>query len=259
MVAALSDSAFDFPRSVAMRRSYIVASTPRSRSAMFCAQLWKTGVLGAPFEYLDYPGGQFGSEMAKRLEPASHADYLAKVVACRTSRNGVFGVKVNFKDFQETLVRAPETLNMLSPTTHIYFDRQDKLAQAVDMARALAGDKQVSGREQVAPPLRYDRNLISKCLGSLERGRLGWMRWFEANAVVPFVVTYEDLAADPTGVVRDIVKLLGVQDDEPEEIHPPTEVETRSNRINEKWASRFRREIRAGIRPEHNAVRKQGA
>jgi LPS sulfotransferase NodH len=248
MVAAPSDRAFDFAHSVAMRRSYIVASTPRSGSALFCGRLWKTGVLGAPFEYLGYPGGQFGGEMAKRLEPSSHADYLAKVVACRTSRNGVFGVKVNFKDFQETLARVPETLSILSPTTHIYFDRQDKLAQAVDMARALASDRQVSVREQRAPPLRYDRSLISKCLGSLERGRLGWMRWFEANAIVPFVVTYEDLAADTTGVVRDIVKLLGVQDDEPEALLHPAEVEMRSHGINEKWASRFRREIRAGIR-----------
>jgi trehalose 2-sulfotransferase len=248
MAAAPSDSAFDFACADGMRQSYIVASTPRSGSALFCGQLWKTGVLGAPFEYLSYPGGQLGGEMAKRLAPASHADYLAKVVACRTSKNGVFGLKVNLKDFQETLIRAPETLSLLSPTTHIYFDRRDRLAQAVDMARSLASDRQLSVREQRAPPLLYDRNLISKCLGSLERGRLGWMRWYEANAIVPVVVTYEDLAVDGPGVVRRIVKLLGVQADEPETVDHPTEVAKPSSGLNVNWASRFRREIRAGIR-----------
>lgn len=247
-VAAPADRALDFPRPVALRKSYIVASTPLSGSAILSARLWKTGVLGAPAEYLSYPGGRLGRRMAKRLEPSSHADYIAKVIACRTSKNGVFGVRVHFKDFQETLVRVPETLGILAPVTYIYVDRRDKLAHAVDMARAVQTNRRVFAHGQRAAPLRYDRNLISKCLGSLERGRLGWMRWFESNAVDPFVATYEDLAADKASVVRSIVELLGVQGDEPDEVHHLTAFEIESGGIREEWAARFEREIREGIR-----------
>jgi LPS sulfotransferase NodH len=247
-VAAPADRALDFPRPVALRKSYIVASTPRSGSAFLCARLWKTGVLGAPAEYLSYPGGRLGGKMAKRLEPSSHADYIAKVIACRTSKNGVFGVKVHFKDFQETLVRVPEILNMLAPVSYIYVDRRDKLAHAVELARAAQTNRRVSALPQRAAPLCYDRNLISKCLGSLERAKLDWTRWFESRGIDPFVVTYEDLAADKARVVRSIVEFLGVQGDEPEKVRHLMEFELRTGGIKEEWAARFEREIREGIR-----------
>jgi len=247
-VAAPAAKALDFPRPVALRKSYIVASTPRSGGALLCAQLWKTGVLGAPAEYLSYPGGRFGGRMAKRLEPSSPAEYLAKVIACRTSKNGVFGVKVDFKDFQKTLVRIPETLSLLAPITYIYVDRRDRLAHAVGLARAVQSSRRASARSPRAAPLRYDRNLISKCLGLLERERLAWMRWFESNGIEPLVVAYEDLIADKAGVVRGIVEFLGVQSDEPERIRHLTEAELRTGGIKEEWAARFEREIREGIR-----------
>ena len=70
--------------------------------------------------------------------------------------------------------------------------------------------------------MTYDRDLISRCLGSLETQKLGWTRWFEANRINPNVVTYEKLAADTASVVSGIVKLLGVQDDEPHAIQVRT-------------------------------------
>lgn len=247
-VAAPADKAFDFRRAVVLRKSYIVASTPRSGGAHLCAQLWKTGVLGAPSEYWSYPGGRLSGRMARRLEPSSHADYIAKVVACRTSRNGVFGVKVHFKDFQETLAKVPEALNMLAPVSYIYVDRLDKLAHAVDLAKAVQINQRLSARAQRAASLRYDRNLISRCLGSLERGRLDWMRWFESHGVEPFVVTYEDLAADKAGVVGGIVEFLGVLGDTREDVRRLPEFALRTGGIKEGWAARFEREIREGIR-----------
>ena len=247
-IAAPADRAFDFRRSTPLRRSYIVASTPRSGGALLCTQLWKTGVLGAPSEYWSYPGGRLGSRMAKRLGASSHADYLAKVVACRTSRNGVFGVKAPFKDFQETLLKVPEALSMLAPLTYIFVDRRDKLAHAVDMARGVQISRRLSARAERVSTLRYDRNLISKCLGSLERARLDWMRWFESSGVDPLVVTYEDLAADKAGVVRRVVEFLGVQDDPREEVRDLPEFELRTGGMNDEWAARFEREIREGIR-----------
>jgi LPS sulfotransferase NodH len=230
------------------RKSYIVASTRRSGSAFLCRQLWKTGLLGAPSEYFSYPGGRLGRRMAKRLEPSSHADYLAKVIARRTSKNGVFGLKVQFEDFARTLAQVPEALSMLAPVTYIFVDRDDKLSQAADVAISVQANRRIATAPGAAEPLCYDRNLISKCLGLLERGRLDWTRWFESNAIDPFVVTYEDLAADKAGVIRSIVELLDVQGNEPEEVPRLAHVELPTNGINDEWAARFEREIQNGIR-----------
>lgn len=254
-VAAPADGVFDFSRPAPLRKSYLVASTPRAGGAYLCAQLWKTGALGAPSEYLAYPGGRLGGKLAKRLQPSSHADYLAKVIAHRTSGNGVFGVRALFKDFQQTLLRVPETLSLLSPLSYIYVERRDRLAHAVDLARAMQANRRVSVRGQRAAPLRYDRDLISRCLGLLERERLGWTRWFESRGVEPLVVTYEDVVADKAGVVRRVLAFLDVQEGEAEKVRHPTKLKPRASRVRERWAARFEREVREGIRVRRTARR----
>ncbi len=253
--AALADSAFDFPRPAALRKSYIVASTPRAGGALLCAQLWKTGALGAPSEYLAYPGGRLGGKLAKRLEPSSHSDYIAKVIAHRTSSNGVFGAKALLKDFQRTLILVPDALSLLSPVSYIYVERRDRLAHAVDVARAMQAHRRGSVRGPRATPLRYDRDLISKCLGLLERERLGWMRWFESRGVEPLVVAYEDVIADKAGVVRRVLEFLDVQDNKVEKLRHPAKFKLRASPVRERWAARFDREIREGIRTRRAARR----
>ena len=48
----------DFPGSAAQRKSYVVASSYRCGSTFFCSALWRTGVLGAPAEYLNIGDGR---------------------------------------------------------------------------------------------------------------------------------------------------------------------------------------------------------
>jgi len=232
----LSDPMFDFAAPVPLRKSYIVASTPQAGGAFLCARLWQTGVLGAPCEYLGYPSGRVGGAMAKRVAAASHDDYLAKVLAYRTSPNGVFGVEVGFEDFEQARRRVPGLLNLLSTPLFIYVNRRDALAQAVAMVKA-------------ATP-RYDRDLISKCLGSLERGRLGWRRWFAANAIEPLIVTYEELVDDEAAVVAGIIERLGVAGDEPEAVLHLMPTEEQGDDTGAAWSARFKREIEAGVEPE---------
>jgi LPS sulfotransferase NodH len=100
----LTDSWYDFTDTVPLRKSYIIASTPRCGSTFLSTVLWQTGVLGAPSEYWNYHKRAavktIGMRMMERLEAFSRADYLTKLLACRTSRNGVFGVKVHYNDFE---------------------------------------------------------------------------------------------------------------------------------------------------------------
>jgi LPS sulfotransferase NodH len=236
------DARLDFPRSAPLRKSYVVASSYRCGSTFFCSQLWRTGVLGAPGEYLNVGEGRMLRDvMARRLQAASPEDYFAKLLARRTSRNGVFGMKAHFHHFEAALNWCPSMIRLLSPVTYIYLNRRDKLVQAVSMARAMQTDAWTSMDGVVETTLRYDEGLITQCLEEIRRQRLGWLRWFEINNIAPFVVNYEDLLADGAGVIRGVVELLGVQNDEPEEVRPPL-VARQGDEVNIAWALRFRRD-----------------
>jgi LPS sulfotransferase NodH len=232
----------DFPGPApSLRKSYVVASSYRCGSTFFCSELWRTGVLGAPAEYLNIGEGRMLRDvMAMRLQASSPEDYFVKLLAHRTSRNGVFGVKAHFHHFKPALTWCPSMLERLAPVTYIHLNRRDRLAQAVSMARAMQTNAWTSMDGAAAMP-RYDEGLIGQCLEDIGRQRLGWLRWFETSAIQPVVVNFEDLIADRVGVVRGVVELFEVGNDEPEQIRPPA-VRKQGDEINLAWAARFRRE-----------------
>jgi LPS sulfotransferase NodH len=233
--------ALDFPGSAPLRKSYVVASSYRCGSTFFCSELWRTGVLGAPAEYLNIGEGRLLRDvMATRLRASSPEDYLVKLLARRTSRNGVFGMKAHFHHFEPALAWCPSMLERLSPVTYISLNRRDKLAQAVSMARAMQTNAWTSMDGAAMTP-RYDEGLIRQCLKEIGRQKLGWLRWFEANAIAPVAVDFEDLVADRAGVVRGVVELFEARSDEPEQIRPPA-VRKQGDETNLAWAARFRRE-----------------
>jgi LPS sulfotransferase NodH/SAM-dependent methyltransferase len=239
----VTDERLDFDQSTPLRKTYFITSSYRCGSQYLCWKLWATGVLGAPCEYLN-PGYEIRVLM-KRFNVFSHADYVAKLLERRTSQNGIFGLKEHFHHFEAFLKAYPSLLDVLSPVTYVYISRRDKIAQAVSMAKALQTD-QWSSRMEVGsrPPLQYDRALIANCLKDLERQDAGWLRWFEAQKIAPFQLTYEDLVADTPRAVESIVALLGAQDDERVEVAVPP-AKKQSDETNHEWIERFERETRA--------------
>jgi trehalose 2-sulfotransferase len=244
----VTSKAFDFPGPVPLRKSYIVASTPRSGSTFLCSLLWQTGVLGAPSEYWNCrkraSPKTIGTRMMERLEASSGVDYLTKLLACRTSKNGIFGLKVHFAHFEEVFNGFPQVLELLAPIKFIYIERQDKLAQAVSMARSLQTGIWAFGRNRERPTISYDRDLISRCLRSLEVQRRGWLQWFATNRVEPHVVSYENLVADTAGVVSSIIDLLDVRGDEPHEVQQ-RKLARQGDGTNKEWAARYQHELAA--------------
>ena len=236
------DARLDFNHFRPLRKSYVVASSYRSGSTYLCWHLWQTGLLGAPSEILN-PTSELPGLM-NRLKAASLADYIAQLIARRTSRNGIFGIKAHFHHFEAFLKEYPALLETLSPVTYINITREDKVAQAVSMAKAFQLNWW-SSRLDTGPkhPLRYDREMIAKCLEDVEQQDLAWLRWFETHGVTPFDVTYHDLIADAAGVVDSVLQYLGVQHDEPETVTVPR-VEKQSDETNHEWIERFRREMR---------------
>ena len=249
-IRTMADRRLDFSRQVPLRKSYIVASTPRCGSTFFCKELWQTGVLGAPSEYINYrnraTARMIGYRMVERLNAATPAEYFEKLLACRTTRNGIFGLKTHFDHFEAAYEAFPGMLDALAPVTFIYIDRENIIAQAVSFAKALQTDTWTSLNGRKTGTLKYDRELISKSIVRLEHQKRAWHRWFAANGIKPFVVTYEKLAADKENVIRSVVELLGAQNDEPEPVNVPT-LEKESDNTNKEWIARFEEENRTGV------------
>ena len=257
----LTDPRLDFAVPASLQKSYIVASSDRYSSASVCKSLWKTGRLGAPWEYLnasfeDVRGTlaapadhSIASTMMKRLQALGPSEYIAELLACRTSSNGVFGLNARFDDFELAVGQVPELLNMLAPVTYIYVDCHDKLAQAVSVVRALLAGRTVADLDATPAgrPLHYDRDLISKYLGRLERQRLAWWRWFEANGIEPFVIYRDDVNADIAGVIRAVAELLDVGNDAADEVDFPSFAQAHDDATTDEWAAQFTREIESGI------------
>jgi len=237
--SAWMEPRLDFTHAAPLRKSYVVASSYRCGSTYFCAKLWNTGVLGAPAEYLNVGAGRMTrNTMMARLHVNTPVDYFAKLVACRTSKNGVFGVKAHFPHFEAALNWYPPMLSVLSPVTYTYINRRDKLAQAVSMARAVQTDAWQPWEDGIKAPVVYNGPLIAQCLKELHQQGHDWSRWFATNDIKPLIVHYEDLVADCVKVTRDIVELLEVANDKPEEISLPV-LEKQADEINFEWRERF--------------------
>jgi 2-polyprenyl-3-methyl-5-hydroxy-6-metoxy-1,4-benzoquinol methylase len=138
-------------------------------------------------------------------------------------------------------------LELVAPTTFIYIERLDKVAQAVSMARAVQTGVYASWRKgqhassTQSSNLRYDRELISNFLAKLEEQNRAWRRWFESSKINPFVVTYESLAADQAAMARGVIELLGVENDEPQPVRCRV-LKRQSDGINQEWISRYNSE-----------------
>ena len=243
-IRSMADERLDCDRPAPLRKSYIVASSYRSGSTYLCSLLWQTGRLGAPSEVLN-PRSE-SLVLMNRFKTTSPADYITKLLAHRTSRNGIFGMKAHFHHFEAFLQEYPGLLAVLSPLSYIYIDRQDKLAQAVSMAKALQTNRWVSRREEEPnQSLTYDPGLITNCIHEVESQDALWLRWFEANGIAPYRVTYEGLTADTVGTVRGIVGLMEAQDDEPGEVHVPSAMR-QSDETNQDWIARYRHDTASG-------------
>jgi LPS sulfotransferase NodH len=238
MSSSFTDARLDFSHSVPLRKSYVIASSFRSGSTLLCVKLWETGLLGAPWEYLNFYNEM--PLMKARLKPESPEDYIAKLLACRTSRNGVFGVKAHFHDFSTALARYKILPQKLSPRTYIYINRRDKLAQAVSMTKARQSESWTSLAAPKRKALHYSKQEIARCFEEAKRQECGWRQWFRDHGITPTVIDYEDLVADPTKVVGTVVDALGVGSDRPDKVLVP-KIEKQSDDINANWIDQFRR------------------
>lgn len=246
MIAGLSgysSKRYDYNGRGPFRCAYIIAASYRSGSTYLCTRLWKTGCLGAPFEYLNYEHEM--KFMALRLGTTSADEYLTRLIACRMTDNGVFGIKAHFPHFSAALRSHPTLLERLSPLEFIFIRRRNTTAQAVSLAKALQTRAWLGlrGAERREVPLFYSAPFIEACREEIRLQEADWSAWFASRGIEPCEIFYEDLLLDPEEPEREICRLLGVEHDAPSRMQVPVALR-QTDALNAEWIARFEAESR---------------
>lgn len=228
----------DFPKS-SPRTMFMVCSTPRSGSHYFCHFLWQTGALGYPLEYLNPANfrrwtDRFGGQDAK--ETYGH------IKTCRTSTNGVFGLKVHYSHLAK-LHAVDGNVYEYKP---IQLVRRDKLRQAVSYERAAQTKSWISDMPALAQA-KYDWKAVYDRLLSILRDEAGWQAYFNSLGLDPLVIVYEDFNADADAVGQRCYKYLNVTplDQQPRTAFLPSR---QADGINTDWLERFLADAPAKLR-----------
>ena len=239
---------FDWPPVVGTSRPYMLASVPRTGSTFLSHLLWSTGCLGAPLEYLNFePTGPYGSVCDA---PAEQIELWHRILARRTSPNGIFGVKI-FPLQMEVLGRAnPKLLAQAmrfllanGPQSKVVqLRRRDTAAHAISLARAsLSGiwrAEQETGGTSEEPS--YSEAIVQRAGRELEMQELAWQQMYRETGISPLVLWYEDVVEKPEAAIGQVADYLGVGLDPTARIDVP-EIRRQDQAGAQKWLDRYGR------------------
>jgi LPS sulfotransferase NodH len=242
------------------RLSYLVCATERSGSTLLCELLGATGIAGRPeeyFEYLDACGrvrqpreyfdadtdGEILDLLPALLPPLAPGDWearLADALLRGTTPNGVFGTKMMWAYLPDFLAHAEPEQAFDGPLRWIHVGREDKLAQAISLWRAVqTAQWRAEDREGDEPV--FHAGAIAALIRRFEEHERGWRDWFAQRGIEPLEIPYEELAADPHATVCRVLTHLGLDTSGIEIPTPPMSRQADSR--SQEWVDRFREEV----------------
>jgi LPS sulfotransferase NodH len=237
---------FDFPaRTQGPERTHLLASVPRAGSTFFSHELWRTGCLGAPLEYLNFEAeGPYGFAANS---PSVQQQLWQSVLRRRCSPNGVFGLKVfpiqleQLNHDNPALLEA--VLSVMLPVDGerriVYLRRRDRVAQAVSYARAsLSGVWRKEQESTGAAQLDYSQEAIESAERGIAFQEEVWARMFNDLRIEPLNLWHEDVLADPSGAVRQAADYVGVELDPAAAVDIPP-IEKQSEGDASTWIERY--------------------
>lgn len=234
----------DFPPYDGNPRPYLLASVPRAGSTLLSHEMWRTGCLGAPLEYLNFePRGPYGEFSGS---PSAQASEWNRVLRYRTSPNGIFGVKA-FPGLMQELGRInPPLLDRAirfllagkGTGKVVQLRRRDRTAHAISYARAqLSGiwraEQETSDRYEP----EYSPDLVQQAERMIAIQEEAWLAMYRDLHIEPLVVWHEDVLDDGRAVIARITAFLDVDLDPEREISVP-EIRQQSQRGARDWLAR---------------------
>ncbi len=244
--------------------AYVLCSLPRSGTTLLCDLLAQTGVAGKPNSFFREKSLHSWAEhwaLAGDPDPARAAFSTRYMDAMRTEGRGgtdLFGMRLMGSDltyacdwlrrhYQGLPDQAALFDAAFGPTAFIHLSRHDKLAEAVSYLRAEQSglwhaNTDGSDRERIAPVAAhgYDRAAIARRMEMLSALDARWGSWFADHDIIPLKLSYEVLAADPLGVLADVLRYLGLDPAHAARARPS--LRRLSDATSANWIARFRAE-----------------
>ncbi len=245
-------------------KSYIICTSPRSRSTLLCKLLAATGKSGNPNSHFHNPSI---SSLLKDFNLSaddfvSDRDALGSIFNAARKRGcgdtGLFGLRLqrgSFDFFIQQTGNLYQGLNSdlerlqaaFGSTLFIHLTRQNKLNQAI--SRVIATQTGLWHRgadgtelERTSAPQDpvYDADAIEQHIAELTVLDEAWKIWFDQENIDPLQITYDDLSDDPTEALANTLDHLGINRTVADNIRPP--VAKLANATNRNWAERFQAE-----------------
>jgi LPS sulfotransferase NodH len=199
-------------------------------------------------------------EDEERYDPSRfprYEDYLTWTIDAATTPNGVFGAKVMWGYFNGFVTglrwaipgRQRLAVGQLVPSVfpnlhYVWMTRQDKVAQAVSLWRAIQSWSWSSNQNagaNTADNLHYSYNAIRHLRSDIEQHDREWSEYFELCGATPHVVVYEQLRTSLPETVTGTLDFLGISTARGVAI-PQLKRRTQSDDLSSQWAERFRQE-----------------
>ena len=207
--------------------------------------LASTGLVGEPAE--DF-GEVFETQALPKTGRSGLSDHL---VGCarRAGDTGVHATKLHLHQ-QELFLHLLRLLRGAHGLTdaeliaavfpqprYVWLKREDAVAQAVSWWRASQSAQWIDS-DVVRREPDFDFHKIDAAVKRTRELNDRWHSWFSTNRIVPLVITYEGLVADPGRVVREILSFAGVE--APSGMLVSARTSRQADALSDEWIERYR-------------------
>lgn len=229
------------------QKNYAILTTARSGSNLLCSYLINTGVLGRPAEYFNPKTilrGVHGYELdGPGTISAGH--YIEWLKEKRATKNGIFGVKILYEDF-DAFRSMPAFRAFLNSCEIFYLHRQSKTRQAVSYYIAEISGQWIAEDPPLVPldKIEYNFERIHKILLMLVRQDVQWREHLSVMRRAYKSVSVEEFLKSPEGYVHATARALDV----------PTEglkivagTKEQKNDLNERFSAQLLKDMEANL------------
>jgi len=261
----LTTEEHDYPEWVGPpKRTLLLCSHPRSGSTLLGEALYFAGGLGCPLEYFH---GGFRPGLAKQWGTQTLAEHAREVHRRRTDPSGTLAVKLFWRDIAHMAMELeparfgadfdkvpPEDLSpedyrhiagllepILPSSSYVHLSRRDRVRLAVSSLTAaqtgLWREIPAMGEQPASGTAEYDFRRIDALVGMADFSHAHWRNYFAAIGASAWPTTYEQIAADYEGSVRDLLDHLGSDAEV-----PPIRMRRQSGARNEAFVLRYLRD-----------------
>jgi LPS sulfotransferase NodH len=193
---------------------FMICTTARSGSNLFCNILTNTKILGRPVEAFnpDIVRASRFATLPDQPGTVSAERYIAWLLANQRSSNGIFGTKVLFEDF-EAFRGFGSFGKLFLESNLVHLRRRSKLRQAISYYFAEQTNQWVASdvaKKQISE-VPFDFAAIDRHLRRLVLQDATWSSYLQGLNRPYLEVYFEDFLADMRKVLETLASQLGIE------------------------------------------------